>query len=174
MINRFVLTAGVFCLGAALLGPYLPDGGGKETAQSDTPKLAGAQSSAAQGWNAGAHVLQRGNGGHFYADAMVEGAQIHFIVDTGASVVALTGSDAEAAGLSWDEAEITSIGTGASGTVYGVPTNLSEVELGGIVRRNIPAVIIPEGLQISLLGQSFLSQIGSVEMRDDKMVLTQD
>lgn len=123
-------------------------------------------------WLAGDHTLDREIDGHFYADAIVEGASVRMLVDTGASVIALTAEDADAAGIQWDERQIRRIGSGASGAVYGIPTRLSEVEIGGMVRRNVSAVIIPEGLGISLLGQSYLKQIGAVEIADDKMVLS--
>lgn len=122
-------------------------------------------------WNAGGHSLPREADGHFYADTIVDGAAVRMVVDTGASVIALTASDASAAGLYWDESEVVPIGSGASGTVYGVPAKLSEVEVGGIVERNIQAVIIPEGLEISLLGQSWLSRLDAVEIANDEMVL---
>jgi aspartyl protease family protein len=47
---------------------------------------------------------------------------------------------------------------------------IDEVEIGGLAQRNVRAVIIPEGLEISLLGQSFLSEIKSVEITGDRMV----
>lgn len=125
-------------------------------------------------WNAGGHSLARESDGHFYADAMVEGAPVRMMVDTGASVIALTARDAAAARLDWNDSEVVPIGTGASGTVYGVRARLAEVEIGGIVRRNVAAVVIPEGLEISLLGQSWLSQVEAVEIAGDRMVLNTD
>ena len=129
-------------------------------------------SSASSDWYAGDLTLNRQADGHFYANAMVDGASLRMMVDTGASVIALTGSDASAAGLYWDDSEVRPIGRGASGTVYGVPARLSEVEIGGIARRNVSAIIIPEGLDVSLLGQSYLSKVGDVNISGDKMTMT--
>lgn len=123
-------------------------------------------------WYSGDHILERAGDGHFYADTYVSGTPVQMMVDTGASVIALTASDATAAGLYWDRSEIRHIGSGASGAVYGVPTNLAQVEIGGITRRNVSAVIIPEGLEVSLLGQSYLAQLGSVEINGNEMVLS--
>ena len=117
-------------------------------------------------------MLNRQFDGHFYADSRVNGAPMRMMVDTGASVIALTGSDAYAAGLQWDSRDVRHIGQGASGPVYGVSVRLDEVEIGGMLRRNVSAVIIPQGLDISLLGQSYLSQIGSVEIENDRMSLS--
>ncbi|MEM6477106.1 MAG: TIGR02281 family clan AA aspartic protease, partial [Pseudomonadota bacterium] len=130
----------------------------------------GSQASA--DWFAGDHTLERQADGHFYASAIVDGAQVRMMVDTGASVIALTAADASAAGLYWDDSEVRMIGRGASGAVYGVPARLDEVEIGGMVRRNVDAVIIPQGLGISLLGQSYLKQISGVEIADNKMILS--
>ena len=121
-------------------------------------------------WYSGGHSLKRQRDGHFYASGIVDGASVEFLVDTGASIVALTGSDALAAGLSWSESEIRQIGTGASGAVYGVPIYLSQIEVGSVTQHNVRAVIIPRGLEISLLGQSFLSDINSVEIVGDEMI----
>lgn len=123
---------------------------------------------------AGEHTLKRRADGHFYASASIDGASVEMMVDTGATVIALTADDATAAGLYWDDSDVRHIGSGASGAVYGVPTRLREVEIGGMVRRNVSAVIIPEGLGISLLGQSYLSQIGALEIADDQMVMSAD
>ncbi|MEP0188967.1 MAG: TIGR02281 family clan AA aspartic protease [Erythrobacter sp.] len=139
------------------------------TPWSKSPNPAPKQASS--DWYAGDHTLQREGDGHFYANATVGGASMRMMVDTGASVIALTGSDARAAGLSWEDSEVRMIGRGASGDVFGVARKLSEVEIGGIVRRNVSAVIIPEGLDISLLGQSYLSKVGDVNISGDKMVL---
>lgn len=142
-----------------------------ETRTPWSTSKAPASSEASSDWYAGDHTLQREADGHFYANARVGGASMRMMVDTGASVIALTGSDARAAGLHWDDSEVRPIGRGASGDVYGVATTLNEVEIGGIVRRNVAAVIVPEGLDISLLGQSYLSKVGDVNISGDQMVL---
>ena len=124
-----------------------------------------------EAWLAGQSVLRRQPDGHFYADAIVEGQNIHFLVDTGATIVALTGDDAEALGLYWDDQDLRPIGRGASGIVYGLPATIKVMEVGGLEARNVEAAIIPEGLGVSLLGQSFLSKIDNVEIAGDEMRL---
>lgn len=122
-------------------------------------------------WYADEIVLERATDGHFYAEASVDGQPVLFLVDTGASVVALTGDDAADLGLAWQEGELREVGRGASGPVRGVSLTIDELSLGGFRGNNVPAVIIPEGLPVSLLGQSFLSKIGNVAISDDRMVL---
>ncbi len=125
-------------------------------------------------WYAGQTVLDRASDGHFYAEATVDGQPVLFLVDTGATVVALTGDDAADLGLQWQDEDLQSVGRGASGSVRGVPIMLSELTLGSFRSLNVPAVIIPEGLPVSLLGQSFLSKIENVEISGDRMVLGED
>ncbi len=116
-------------------------------------------------------TLERERDGHFYADVVVDGVPSRMLVDTGASVIALTGDDASAMGLHWDPNAVRVVAQGASGPVQGVQTNLNLVTVGNFEARNVDALIIPEGLGISLLGQSFLSTIDTVEIAGDQMVL---
>lgn len=116
-------------------------------------------------------VLARAGDGHFYADVLVDGARARMLVDTGATVVALTGADADAMGIVWDPAEIRPVARGASGTVYGVPVTIGRMEVGEFEATGVQAIVVPDGLGISLLGQSFLSQVPRVEIDSDRMVL---
>ena len=172
MAARYVLLLVSLC---AMVIAFVPRAGtGTPEKPSPIPVTAPASATPEQArlnWYGGGHSLQRAGDGHFYADATVAGMPVRLMVDTGASVVALTADDAAAAGLHWDEADISVIGRGASGDVYGVPATLSEIDVGGIVERGVPAVIIPEGLDVSLLGQSYLSRVGSVEISNDRLIL---
>jgi aspartyl protease family protein len=122
-------------------------------------------------WLAGETVLPRADDGHFYADVTVDGVSTQMLVDTGATTVALTGDDAEAMGLSWNDADVEPVARGANGLVYGVPVTLGQVSIGDLEARDVEAMIVPDGLDISLLGQSFLQKIEHVEMESDRMVL---
>jgi len=124
-----------------------------------------------EAWQSGSTVIERQSDGHFYASALVNSHDTHFLVDTGASIIALTGEDASALGLDWSDDQLSKVGRGASGDVMGVPVSLDSVELGGYEARDVEAVIIPEGLDVSLLGQSFLSQLRGVRIDGDHMVL---
>lgn len=146
----------------------------EEDAAKDKPVAAsnaGERDKAFAAWSAGETVLPRASNGHFYAEAAVNGSPVNFLVDTGASMIALTGEDAAAAGLSWSEGDVRIVAQGASGPVYGVPVRLERVMLGGHEAENVEAAIIPQGLDISLLGQSFLSTIEPVRIESDRMVL---
>lgn len=149
-----------------------PAGMGEEPAattpeQSPGVRLAAAQSPA---WG-GETVLARAGDGHFYADVTVDGRDYRMLVDTGASIVALTGADAEAMGLTWDDADLAVVAQGASGPVEGVNAMIDSMALGDHEARGVEAIIVPQGLSVSLLGQSFLQTVGRVEMTGDAMVL---
>ncbi len=116
-------------------------------------------------------VLEREANGHFYTHAKVnDGELVHFIVDTGASVVALTVDDARRLGIPIDPDQFTIVGEGAGGPVRGVDLMLKSVEVDGKRVENVRAVVL-EGSNLSLLGQAYLSRMGEVEMSGDYMVL---
>ena len=114
--------------------------------------------------------VERSSAGHFYVNANVNGQLVHFIVDTGATTVALTEADAERVGIKFDPDNFDVIGSGASGAVTGEEIRIASVELDGKEVNNIRGVVI-EGGEISLLGQTYLSQLNNVQMSGDTMIL---
>ena len=119
----------------------------------------------------GATELARAGDGHFYAPVTVGTRPVTMLVDTGASVVALTGEDARAAGVLWNPGQLSVVAQGASGPVRGVAVTLDRVRLGGHEARGVAAVVIPQGLPVSLLGQSFLKDVEPVRIEKDRMIL---
>jgi aspartyl protease family protein len=117
-------------------------------------------------------VLDRAGDGHFYANAEVRGSVYRMLVDTGATVVALTGDVARGMGLDWDPGALTQVARGASGPVMGVRVTIPELAVGDFAARGVRAVVVPEGLSVSLLGQSFLSHIPRVAISDDRLTLS--
>ena len=115
-------------------------------------------------------ALERNSDKHFYADADVNGQPVHFLVDTGASEIALTEDDARKAGLTVDPDKYQLVGEGASGIVRGQYVQLKDVTLDGIRLSNAKAVIV-QGANISLLGQPFLENVDEIVIRRDEMVL---
>ena len=115
-------------------------------------------------------VLQREPNGHFYADALVNNMSVRFMVDTGATGIALTRDDARRAGLAVSAGMFDVVAEGASGDVKGEWVTLDSVKLGQEEAKQVPAVILDGGQQ-SLLGQSFLQQFTSVEIKGDRMFL---
>jgi aspartyl protease family protein len=164
----------VVILVGALIGWFAPGGSGtfaapgSATAQEATARLDVDRNEPRNG---GDVILPRAGDGHFYADVVVDGASTRMLVDTGASMVALTGEDADAMGVKWDPQDLEQVARGAGGPVYGVRVSIERMQLGDFEARSVEAVIVPEGLGVSLLGQSFLAQIPRVEMSQNTMVL---
>ncbi len=115
--------------------------------------------------------LTRAADGHFYVDAEVNGVPIRFLVDTGATSVALTTGDAEAIGLSFSDEEFTQTGRGVGGQIALKPVQLDSLGVGDMSITNVDAVIAQSQLDISLLGQTWLSRVGTVSIEGDKMIL---
>ncbi|QNE05451.1 retropepsin-like aspartic protease family protein [Croceicoccus marinus] len=172
----------VFWIGfaACIVGAFMtemPGGDAPEASPvSDAamPVAASRTSQVDDGWGGGDIRLSRRDDGHFYASPSIGGRQLDVMVDTGASFVALTGQDARAAGMDWSDSDLQPVARGASGVVEGVPVMIDSIELGGTEMRNVEAAIVPEGLPVTLLGQSYLRRFQRVEIEGDAMVLSQD
>ncbi len=110
--------------------------------------------------------------GHYVVHPSVDNFRIKMLVDTGASLVALTASDARALGIHLSSSDYKMALNTANGTVRGARVNLREVRLGSILVRNVEAVVLPEGaLSMSLLGTSFLGKLRGYEVQTGRMVL---
>ena len=114
--------------------------------------------------------LTRNENGYFYADVQINGAPVHMLVDTGATVIALSREDARMAGIATSIGMNDVVGEGADGAVKGEQVMIDRVTLGDKTVEALPAVVLNSGGQ-SLLGQSFLSRFASVHIEGDKMVL---
>lgn len=116
-------------------------------------------------------VLTRGSTGHFFTRAQVNGKPgVKFIVDTGASIVALTVDDARKIGVPVDPSKFEIIGEGASGAVRGQRVMLDSVDVDGIKVDNVRGVIL-ESSTLSLLGQSYLGSVDQVSIAGDYLSL---
>ena len=114
--------------------------------------------------------LQRSSDRHFYATASVNGHDVRFLVDTGASEIALTEDDARKVGIKFDPDRYELLGEGASGFVRGQYVNLDTIQIDGIHENGVKAVVV-EGAAVSLLGQPFLENIDEIVIRKGEMVL---
>jgi len=117
----------------------------------------------------GETLLQR-TGNAFYVNGSANNQPVHFVVDTGASVVALTVDDARRIGIPFSEGDFAVVGRGASGDVMGKEVMLDSIEIEGKRVSQVRAIIC-QGLTVSLLGQTYLSRISAVQMNGDYMVL---
>jgi aspartyl protease family protein len=108
--------------------------------------------------------------GHFGLTATVNGAPTRFVVDTGASLVALTLDDARAAGFGRSELNFNQLTQTANGRVHFAAVMLREVRIEQLSIENVPAAVI-ENLDQSLLGMSFLKRLKSFEMREGALTI---
>jgi aspartyl protease family protein len=118
-------------------------------------------------------VIKAGNGGHFEVEARVDGRRIQFMVDTGASHIALRESDAARLGLRPTPRDYTIKISTANGVGRAALVQLRMVEVGNIVVRDLPALVSPDdALGVNLLGMSFLSRVRWTHERG-KLILEQ-
>jgi aspartyl protease family protein len=119
-------------------------------------------------------VIPRDSRGHFQVNGRVDGRQIGFMVDTGASVIALTARDAARLGIRPTPREFTAEVRTANGTVRAARTQLNRVEIDDVIVRDVAALVVPdEALGENLLGLSFLSKLRRFEYSNGKLVLEQ-
>jgi aspartyl protease family protein len=112
--------------------------------------------------------------GHFQTDGRIDGQRIDFMVDTGASVIALNEKSAARFGLRPGRGDYNATVSTANGTIKAARTRLAMVEIGGLIVRDVDAMVLPdEALSVNLLGLSFLSKLKRFEYANGKMVLEQ-
>jgi len=125
-------------------------------------------SGAAGSGGAQSVTLSAGAGGHFTTDGQINGGAIRFMVDTGATSVAIPASEANRLGIDYQKGRRGSVQT-AAGPTAAYTVMLDTVRVGGIELHNVEAVVIEQGLGVALLGNSFLNR---TEMRRDGQSMT--
>jgi len=112
--------------------------------------------------------------GHFQAVGRIDGQRIDFMVDTGASVVALNEKSAARFGLRPSPSDYRATVSTANGTIKAARTRIAMMDVGGLIVRDVEAMVLPdEALSENLLGLSFLSRLKRFEYANGTMVLEQ-
>ena len=112
--------------------------------------------------------------GHFFTDGRIDGQRINFLVDTGASLVALNEKSAARFGLRPSRSDYNATVTTANGTIKAARARLAMIELDGLIVRDVDALVLPdEALSENLLGMSFLSKLKRFNYANGRLVLEQ-
>lgn len=106
--------------------------------------------------------------GHFAASGSLNGYPLTFLVDTGATTIAISAAEARRIGLDYRAGQATAIAT-AAGVVPAWRVKFNTVKVGGITLNQVDGMVVESGLSVPLLGMSFLNRM---EMRRDGETMT--
>jgi len=171
-MRYFVFLAG-FILVIAGIVPHLVE---KLAPAAPEPAIAAASvgSPPPSAANSRMVVIPRDSRGHFQVEARVDGRRLNFMVDTGASTIALTASGAARLGIHPAPRDFTANVRTANGSVRAAPVRLNMVEVDNLIVRDVAALVIAdEALSENLLGLSFLTKLRRFEYANGKLVLEQ-
>ena len=119
-----------------------------------------------------AATIMKASDGHYWANGVVNGATVRFLVDTGASTVALTAADARHLGIDTSGLKFRYRVVTASGEARGAAVKLANVTVAGARLENVDALIIDRGLETSLLGMTYLGRLASFQATRQSLILT--
>jgi aspartyl protease family protein len=167
----------IFAAIMAVLGTFMAETADRITANSArahtaSQKAAAVETVAPTGLRS--ISIPRDARGHFETEGRIDGQRIGFMVDTGASMIALNESSAARFGLRPSRGDYNATVTTANGTVKAARTRLAMVDVGGLLVRDVDAMVLPdEALSENLLGLSFLSKLKRFEYANGTMVMEQ-
>ncbi len=114
-------------------------------------------------------VLTAGTGGHFLTQGSINGKSVQFMVDTGATTVAMGSAEAKRMGIDYTSGRPVRMST-ANGQALGYLLTLDSVRIGDVEVQNVEAIVSPQPMPYVLLGNSFLTRF-SMRRDNDQMVL---
>ena len=117
-------------------------------------------------------VLRPARNGHYFLRANINGAEIDFMVDTGATIVALRAEDARRIGYNLDGLNYSQVFNTANGQIRGAPVVLEEVTVGALSIDDVEASVQQAPLNISLLGMSFLRKLDGYRVENGNLILS--
>jgi aspartyl protease family protein len=141
---------------------------GKRVAlRMDTPVSIGGGGSAGGGGTR--IVLPASSGGHFMAQGAINGRTVNFMLDTGATTIALSAADAQRIGLDFSKGQPVRMNT-ANGVSQGYRVQLASVRVGDVEVYDVEAIVSQQPMPYILLGNSFINRF-SMRRDADQMVL---
>lgn len=135
----------------------------------DAPVSVGAGGGTGGAGKGSRIVLTAGTGGHFFTPGQINGRAVQFMVDTGATSIAMSAADAERAGVNYKSGQPVQMST-ANGVTQGFRIKLASVRVGDVEVYDVDAVVIPQGMAHMLLGNSFLTRFQMIR-ENDQMTL---
>jgi len=114
-------------------------------------------------------VLSAGPGGHFVTTGAINGKSVQFVVDTGATSVALSRDQAERIGLDYKSGR-RGMAQSANGAVPVHAVRLASVRVGDVTVYDVEAMVVPAGMPMVLLGNSFLTRF-QMKRENDRLTL---
>jgi len=130
-------------------------------------RLGGSSAGGGPGGGGREIVLNAGPGGHFFALGSINGRSTRFMVDTGATQLAISREEAARLGIDLSGGQLSMAGT-ANGNVQVVTVTLRSVRLGDVEVANVAAMVLPMPMPYVLLGNSFLTRF---QMRRENDVM---
>ena len=148
--------------GAAAVVVLSPRPGELSAIQAEAPPASPVRASAA---------ILKASDGHYWADGEVNGRTVRFLVDTGATEVALTPGDAQRLGIDPDKLRYGGRVVTAGGQIRAASIRLASITVAGARLDNVDALVIEKGLDTSLLGMTYLGRLSSFEATRGALVL---
>ena len=157
----------------AIVGALSAVGAAKAVVSLDDlrqPDLRGPAPAAASVDDGAAQIVKAADG-HFWAEAKVDGRAVRFLIDTGATAVALSQNDAKRLGIDTKGLDYNYKVMTASGQTRAASVKLASVSVAGVQVRDVDALIVEKGLETSLLGMSYLGRLSSFQATPRALVL---
>ena len=110
--------------------------------------------------------------GHYWVEAAINGTPARFLIDSGATITALSEPTARAAGLNYDVGAPGVVMTTANGKVEARRSSIATLAIGPVIASDLPVVVSPAFGEINVIGMNMLSRLKSWGVQDGEMVLT--
>ena len=169
---KFILVAGLASVSALISA---------ETVVVASQRVAPLRAAAAQSQGpsaeaqatpaSGAASIAKSADGHYWADGQVNGAPVRFLVDTGATAVALTPDDARRLGFTPANLDYGYRVVTAAGNARAASVKLASITVAGARIENVDALVIEKGLDTSLLGMTYLGRLASFQATRQALIL---
>jgi aspartyl protease family protein len=171
LVASLVVLAAIAVAAPRVMPQLIAAAIGGSAPEEDVPPAAPAPSAAGSARQA---TLRADRLGHFAANAVVNGRSTEMLVDTGASIVALTPATARRLGIHPAAGEYSLRMSTANGEASAAPVMLDEIRIGDVTVREVPAVVFAgDGLGVDLLGMTFLKRLTRFEVGGGQLVLVQ-